>query len=73
MVKKTIIFVLYFFKFYLTSFEEKNILPNLTNSQGPELVFFGPLEPEPELLKKNIRSRSRLGEKSGAGAGAGAA
>ena len=32
---------------------------------GAGAVFFGPLEPEP--LKKNTRSRSRLGKKSGAG------
>jgi len=57
---------------------EKNILPNLTNSQEPEPVFFGPLEPKPEPLGKKIpgtgavaalekiRSRSRLKKKSGA-------
>ena len=44
---------------------EKNILPNLTNSQEPEPVF-GPLEPEP--LEKKTRNRSRLGKKWGAGA-----
>ena len=67
MVKKTIILlVLYFLPFYLLVFGEKNILPNLTNSQEPEPVFIGPLEPEP--LEKNTRSLSRLGKKSGAGA-----
>ena len=62
-------------------------MPNLTNSQEPEPVFFGPLRPEPkplekkyqetepelEPLEKKIRSRSRLTIKSGAGAGVGAA
>ena len=53
-------------------------MPNLTNSQEPEPVFFGhlvpepePLEkkyPEPEPLGKKIRSRSRLKKKSEAGA-----
>ena len=48
-------------------------MPNLTNSQEPEPVFFGPLvpkpepeplekkihEPEPKPLEKKVRSRSR--------------
>ena len=29
-----------FLQFYLTSLREKNILPNLNNSQEPELGFF---------------------------------
>ena len=45
MVKKTIIYLFYIFcSFTLLFCGEKNILPNLTNSQEP---FFGPLEPEP--------------------------
>ena len=32
---------------------ERNILPNLTNSQEPEPVFL-PLEPKPEPLEKRI-------------------
>ena len=64
MVKKTIILlVLYFLQFYLTSLIARS------RSQ----FFFGPLEPEPEPLEKNTRSRSRLGKKSGTGAEAGAA
>ena len=52
MVKKTIILLVYIFcSFTLLVCGEKNILPNLTNSQEPEPVFFGPLEPEP-LEKK---------------------
>ena len=49
---------------------EQNILPKLTNSQEPESFFSGPLELEPDSLKKNtrIKSLSRLGKKSGAGA-----
>ena len=52
------------YSFTLLVSREKNILPNLTNSQEPEPVFFGPLEPEP-LERKNTRSRSRglLGKK----------
>ena len=46
-------------QFYLTSLRGKNILPNLTNSQQPELVFFGPLElepePEPEPFEKKYQ------------------
>ena len=63
-------FVLYFFQFYISSLWGGNILPNLTNSQEsePEPHVFGPLEPQPEPLKKNTRSRSRLGKKSGPGA-----
>ena len=55
--KTIILLVLYFLQFYLTSFREKNILPNLTNSQEPGV--FGSFEPEPEPLEK----------KPGAGAG----
>ena len=47
---------------------EKNSLPNLTYSQEPEPVFFGPLEPEP--LEKKKPEPEPLGKKSGAGAGA---
>ena len=58
-----------FCSFTLLVSGENNILPNLTNSQEPEPVFFGPLEPEPEPepLKKIP------GAEAGAGAGAGAA
>ena len=47
---------------------EKNILPNLTNSQEPEQGVFGALEQKPEPLEKKTKSRSRLGKKSGVGA-----
>ena len=51
MVKKTIVLlVLYFFATLLVC-GGKNILPNLTNSQEQEPVFFGPLEPEPHQKK----------------------
>ena len=58
------------FNFTLVVCGGGNILPNLTNSQEsePEPHVFGPLEPQPEPLKKNTRSRSRLGKKSGPGA-----
>ena len=59
----------YFCSFTLIVCGEKNILPNLTNSQEPEPGFFGPIEPEPiekeyqetepEPLGKKIRSWSR--------------
>ena len=72
MIKKTVILlVLYFFcSFTLLVCGEKNILPNLTNSQEPD-PFFGPLEPEPlekntrswSLLKKKVRSQSRAAKK----------
>ena len=39
-----------FYSFTLLVCVEKNILPNLSNSQEPEQFFFGPLEPE--ALKK---------------------
>ena len=73
MDKKTIFYLFYIFCcFTLPVCGEKNILPNLTNRQEPELVFFGPLEPEPlgknyqepEPLGKKIRSRSHLKKKS---------
>ena len=67
MIKKTLILLdLYFLQFTLLVCEEKNIFPNLTNSQEPEPGVFDCLEPEP--LEKKTRSRSRLGKKSGAGA-----
>ena len=58
---------------------EKNILPNLTNSQEPEPVIFAPWSWSRSGSNKNTRSRSRLGKnqepeakplekKSGAGA-----
>ena len=61
---------IFFCRFTLLVCGEKNILANLTNSQEPEPVVFGSLEPDPEPLEKKTRSRSRLGKKSGAGAGA---
>ena len=57
-LKKNILLVLYFLHFTLLVCGEKNILPNLTNSQEPEPVAFGSFEPEP------------LEKKPGAGAGA---
>ena len=57
-------------QFYLTS-GEKNIFPNFTNSQEPEPVLFGPLEPEPLEIK--YQEPEPPGKKSGAGAGARAA
>ena len=41
MVEKIILLVLYFLQFYLTSFGEKNILPNLTYRRRSR--FFWPL------------------------------
>ena len=69
MVKKTIILlVLYFFcSFTLLVYGEKKIfVPNLTNIQDPEPVFFGPLEPEPFF---GPLEPEPLEKKSGAGAG----
>ena len=43
-----------FCSFTLLVCGEKNILPNLTNSQEPEPDFFGPLEPQQEPLEKKI-------------------
>ena len=59
MIKKTIILLVLYFTLLVCG--EKNILANLTNSQEPEPGVFGSLEPEPEpeLLGKKIRSRSR--------------
>ena len=57
MVKKAIkLFYLFyiFCSFNLLVCREKNILPNLTNSQESEPACFGPLEPEPEPLEKKI-------------------
>ena len=52
MIKKTLILLdLYFLQFTLLVCEEKNIFPNLTNSQEPEPGVFDSLEPEP-LEKK---------------------
>ena len=52
MVKNTIIWlVLYFLQFYISSLWGENISQNITKSQ----------ELRPEPLKKNTRSRSRLG------------
>ena len=64
-----------FFAVFLTSFREKNILPNLTNSQEPETFFFWPLGVGAEAARKKYtrsrsRSRSRLKKKTGAEAGA---
>ena len=44
---------MFFCSFTSLVFGEKNILPNLTNSQEPVPFFFGPLEPEP--LEKYIQ------------------
>ena len=58
MVKKQLIYLFYIIcSFTLLVFGEKNILPNLTNSQEPEPVYLAPWS--------RIRS---LGEKSGGGA-----
>ena len=66
MVKKTIILlVLNFFAVLPLVCYEKNILPNLTNSQKPETFFFGPeLEPEPEPPEKKYQVPEPLGEKN---------
>ena len=69
--KQTIILlVLYFLQFYLNSSWGKEYFAKLTNSQEPEPVFFGPLEPEPEPLEntKTYQEPEPLGKKSGAGA-----
>ena len=65
MTKKTIILLVFIFfcSFTLLVCGEKNIFPNLTNSQEPEPVGAG-------AAWKKTRSRSRLGKKSRAGAGA---
>jgi len=73
MVKKTIfLLVLYIFlQFYLSSLGEKNILPNLTNSQEPKPVFW-PLGAG-AARKKYQESEPPVaawGKKSEAGAGA---
>ena len=74
MVKKTIIlFVLYFLQFYLTSCGEKNILPNLNNSQEPEPVLFWPLGARARAARKKLPGAGAAWKKSGARAGAGAA
>ena len=57
MVNERSLLVLYFF--YNSSLGEKNILPNLTTSQEPELYAFDPLEPEP-LEKKIYRAEAAL-------------
>ena len=70
MVKKQLFYLFYIFcSFTLLVCGEKNILPNLTNSQEPEPGFFWSLGAG-AARKKNTRSRnrSRLGKKSGAGA-----
>ena len=54
MVKKQLFYLFYiFFAVLLYSYvlNEKNILPNLTNSQEPELLEKKYQEPEPEPLK----------------------
>ena len=73
MTKKTIILLVFIFfcSFTLLVWGEKNIFPNLTNSQEPEPVGAGCFY----LLGagaawKKTRSRSRLGKKARAGAGA---
>ena len=69
MIKKQLFYLFYIFcSFTLLVCGEKNLLPNLTNSQEPEPGVFGSLEPEPEPLGKKIKSRSRLKKKLGAGA-----
>ena len=63
MVKKIIILLdLYFCSFTLLVCGEKNIWPNLNNSQEPG--FFGPLGPEP--LEKKYQEPEPFGKKSGA-------
>ena len=68
-------FYIFFCSFTLLVCEEKNILPNLINSQEPESFFLAPWEPEPlekkqelEPLGKKIMSRSPLKNSWGAGA-----
>ena len=53
MVKKKLFywFYIFFWQFYLTNLRGEDYLPNLTNNQEPNLVFFGTLELEP-LEKK---------------------
>ena len=53
MIKKQLFYLFYIFcSFTLLVCGEKNILPNLTNSQEPEPGVFCSLEPEPEPLEK---------------------
>ena len=61
MVKNNYFTCLIFYSFTLLVCGEKNILPNLNNSQEPELFFFGPLEPE--LLEKKIPGAGAAWEK----------
>ena len=66
MIKETIILLFYIFcSFTLLVCGEKNILPNLTNSQEPEPVFWplGAGAGAEAARKKNTRSWSRLGKK----------
>ena len=56
-LNKQLFYFYIFCSFTLIVCGEKNILPNLTKSQEPEPVSFGPLEPV--SLKKNTRSLSR--------------
>ena len=61
------LFYIFFFSFTLRVCGEKNILPNLTNSQEPE-PFFWPLGAGAVKKITRSQSQSRLGKKSGAGA-----
>ena len=51
---------IFFCRFTLIVCGEKNILPNLTNSQESEPGFFGPMEPEP--LERKYQEPEPLGE-----------
>ena len=75
MVKKNSFNCLFFCSFTLLVCGERNMLPNLTNSQEPEPIGAGADRSRVFLApwslsrsKKNTRSRSRLGKKSRAGA-----
>ena len=50
---------------------EKNILPNLTNSQEPEPFFLAPWSRSRSKKIPGAGARAACGKKSGAGAGAG--
>ena len=61
MIKKQLFYLFYIFcSFTLLVCGEKNILPNLTNSQEPEPGVFCSLEPEPEPLEKKSQEPTPL-------------